>query len=148
MGTSGWLATVLDAEMIEGRSGLNAIASRLTPEHRLNSRTGIEVWHEIGGRFLLRYLLPEQVGQFRQGTTEKQYVTPTPFSPEETVRYLALPRPAESRPFALVLEPRRIDEIRGPRWVRAGRGIEYILPRGFSPHAVVTPGSTWEMQVT
>jgi len=31
----------------------------------------------------------------------------------------------------MLLNPSRIAEIQGPRWVRLGSGIEYILPRDF-----------------
>ena len=66
-----------------------------------------QVADEIGGRYLLRYLLPHQVGQFSNGSAETHYVTPTPYAPEETVHYLALPEPDQPRSYAPVLALKR-----------------------------------------
>ena len=72
-GTASWLALVLDQEMIEvAKSGY--IASRSTPDHLLSRKTGKEVANELGYRYLIRYLLPAQVGKFTQGTANRQYV--------------------------------------------------------------------------
>lgn len=107
-------------------------------------KTGQAVRNELGGRYLLRYLLPHQVGVHIEGTQESQWVTPTPYAPEETVSWLALPAPTQPRTLVLLLKPEMIDEIWGPRWVRLGQGIEYYLPQGFGRNALAFP---WEIQV-
>lgn len=156
MGTASWLATFLDQAMLEG-SGLT-IEPRLTREKDLAVlEDESDVKNKLKGRRLLRYLLPYQVGWFksRPGISralwrnERQYVTPTPYSPEETISWLFLPSPRQPRTYVLVLDPIKIvragKKIRGPRWVRLGKGIEFILPDGFPEDAVV---GGWEMQVT
>ena len=142
-GTAGWLATVLDEELLERVHGV-VIAPRMTPDMHLPARTGHDVARELGGRYLLRYVLEEQLGVFADGSDAAHYVTPTPYAPGETVVYLSLPRPASPRRYVMMLDPLRIAEIRGPRWVRLGPGIEYILPRGFPRDALVWG---WEQEV-
>jgi hypothetical protein len=107
-------------------------------------KSGGAVFEELGGRFLLRYLVPAQIADFRAGGEGVHWVTPTPYQPEETLSWLALPALREPRLHALVLDPRRIAVIRGPRWVRLGGGIEYILPHGFPGEALVLP---WPIEV-
>ena len=136
---------MLDQEILEVRAGL-VIAPRTTPDDKLRATDGNTVAAELGGRYLLRYMLPRQVGQFRDGTALPQCATPTPYAPEETVSWLFLPAPDEDRMYVMVLDASRIDRILGPRWVRCGKGIEYLLPNGFPKGAIVAWG--WEMQVT
>ena len=88
--------------------------------------------------------LPTKSGAYTSGTTNPQLVTPTPFAPEETVSWLALPSPRSPRPYVLLLKPEEIPDIWGPRWVRFGGGIEYHLPNGFPPTALAF---TWELEV-
>jgi hypothetical protein len=144
MGTSSWLATLLDQEMLEVQQAA-AIASRGTPDSQLQRRSGADVARELGNRYLLRYLLPHQLGQFQNGSSGKHCLTPTPYSPEETISWLALPQPTEPRTYVMLLDPARISVILGPRWVRLGKGIEYVLPDGFPQDAIVF---RWEVPVT
>jgi hypothetical protein len=146
MGTSSWLATLLDWEMLEVRRGVS-IEPSTAPVDMLPKKTGHQVANELGGRYLLRYLLPNQLGRFTRGSSERHFVTPTPYAPDETVAYLALPRPLEPRPFVLVLDPARIEFIWGPQWVRGAPGIQYILLNGFPQDAIVGPGAPWELEV-
>jgi hypothetical protein len=114
------------------------------------TRTGAEAAAELGPRKLLRYLLTEQVGRFRSGSTLETYVTPTPYTPEETIAWLVLPAASEPRPYALILEPSRIPAIQGPMLVAGGRGIQYILPEGFPAQSIIVPGAPgvhWEIVV-
>jgi hypothetical protein len=37
------------------------------------------------------------------------------------------------------LDPNQIPEVRGPRRVRLGGGLEYVLPKGFPASALVLP---------
>jgi len=53
------------------------------------------------------------------------------------------------RVLVMLLDPSKIDEIKGPRWVRFGNGIEYLLPKGFLSEALVPPPPRWwPLQVT
>jgi hypothetical protein len=142
MGAAGWLATVLDQEMVE--AGSRAIAARHVEDHELPVRSGSEVAAELKGRFLVRYMLRRQVGAFKAGSSTMHWVTPTPLSTDELPHYLFLPDPIAPRTHAMLLDPARIDEIQGPRWVRAGKGIEYLLPKGFRPEALALP---WEIEL-
>lgn len=137
MGTAGLLATNLDWYMLENRG--TPISSGVTPDEEFPVKSGEEVFEELGGRFLLRYLLPSHTRVSLEDMGKKHWVTPTPYSPEETIEMLALPAPTRPREYVLVLDPRKIDEVQGPRQVLFGGGIEYILPRGFSREALVLP---------
>jgi hypothetical protein len=148
LGTASWIATFLDAQMLARADW--GIASATTSVTALAPRPGSVVASELGQRYLLRYMLSSQVGLHREGSSEAHYATPTPYAPEETVGYLALPRPTEPRPFALILDANRIERICGPQWVLGGPGIQYFLPDGFPGSAVVIPGGAvtgWELQV-
>jgi hypothetical protein len=139
MGTSSWLATLLDLEML--RSVLQDAHLSVAA---LPSKTGREVAKELGGRYLIRYVLTSQVGRYRTGSTERHWVTPTPYGPEEIVSWLALPDPTSIRRFAMILDPNVIPQIQGPKRILGGQGIEYFLPRGF-PASAVWLG--WEQEV-
>jgi hypothetical protein len=143
MGTAGQLATNLDLYMLANQG--STIVAGTTPDDEVPSKSGREVFEELGGRFLLRYLLPSQTRVFLEDVARKHWVTPTPYSPEETISRLALPAPTQPREYVLILDPREIEEVRGPRHVLFGSGIEYILPRGFRKEALVLP---WPLEVT
>ena len=64
MGVCTWLATLLDREMLVVRHGV-PIEPDTMSIHKLPRKTGHQVADEVGGRYLLRYLLPHQVGLFR-----------------------------------------------------------------------------------
>jgi hypothetical protein len=113
------------------------IASQFTPDEMLSQRTGEQVRVEIGGRLLVRYLQTHQTESFINGSDRRHWVTPTPYSPEDTVPYLALPKPVTNRDYAMLLDPVKIDSILGPRWITLGKGIEYLLPNGFPKEAIV-----------
>jgi hypothetical protein len=144
---AGFLATMLDQEMLEVAHSVT-IFPRSTADMAMPTKTGVDVSRELGDRYLLRYLLREQVGRFTSGSTDPHWVTPTPYSREELTGYLALPNPRKRRTYVLVLDPKKIAEIKGPRWVRAGQGIEYLLPMGFPADAVAfKTGPTWEIEI-
>lgn len=147
MGSCSRLATTLDNEhLADGSVSPSAsIAARQTSPASLPQKTGAEVKNELGGRFLLRYLLPTQLGAFNSGSSRQHFVTPTPYSPDESSSWLALPQPQAKRTYVMILDPEQIDVIRGPRWVRFGDGIEYLLPNGFGDAALVLK---WPMKVT
>jgi hypothetical protein len=136
MARAGLLATTLDEEMFAARN--IRIFSSATPDKDLESKPGTKVAEEIGGRLLVRYLLTPQI--FKAHCRDRVYVTPTPYAPKDTVSFLALPSASNKRRFFMLLRPEEIDEILGPRWIRCGLGIEYILPKGFPLNALVHPG--------
>ena len=140
------LATNLDRLMLETRGIV--IEPGITRDPDVLSKSGAEIFDELGGRFLLRYLLPGQ-GDTPEKLSEiqsrYQWVTPTPYSPKETIAMLALPALERPREYVLILDPREIEDIQGPRYVKLGGGIEYILPKGFPNAALVLP---WPSEVT
>lgn len=138
------LATVLDLEMLIANGAV--IHSPNISDAALAPRTGSEVARELGGRYLLRYVRPHQLGTLIGGSARAQWVTPTPYSRTAVARWLALPNPLDPPRHALVLDPEAIAVLAGPRLVRLGGGIEYFLPQGFSRDAIVAPG--WEVEVS
>jgi hypothetical protein len=134
---AGHLATNLDQEMLE-RHGIS-IAPRTTLDAALPLRTGPDVAMELGGRYLLRYLSRDQLRHFVNGSTVPHWVTPTALSPSEAGPFLALPHPDKPRRYVMLIDPSAITQIRGPRWVRGGVGIEYLLPVGFPSNALPMP---------
>lgn len=136
MSTCSALATRLDEEMLLARPAV--IYPPYIAVSAMPARSGSEVATELGGRYLLRYLTRAQYRQFTTGADQLSFATPTPYSPTEAVSWLALPAPTR-RSFVLLLDPNQIPEIRGPRQVRLGGGLEYVLPRGFPAAALVLP---------
>lgn len=136
--SSAWLATRLDIEMLPKVHGPEV------SEDDLDLRRGSEVSTELGGRLLLRYVLARQAHEFE--TDHKIWTTPTAYAPSDIRHYLAMPRPDLPRQHVLLLDPREIDWIQGPRWVAMGSGIEYILPHGYPRSAVAPPGWAVEVQ--
>ena len=127
---------MLDEEMLEGISGVQ-IAPRSATNGALPRKTGEQVSSELRGRFLLRYLVAERVTAYQPGSDETLYTTPTPYSGPEASSWLALPNPQIVRAYVMLLNPGMIAEIWGPRWVRLGKGIEYLLPHGFPSQAII-----------
>lgn len=142
MKTASLLATKLDEKMLLS-NGVYIYPST-TPDVELPSKKGGEIHRELGGRLLLRYILPHQAGLFCDGSEERHFVCPTPYPPSDTVWALALPKPEGERRHVMVLKPEHIEVICGPRWVDYGVGIEYILPKGFKKEALAMH---WEVEI-
>jgi hypothetical protein len=137
VGTS-WLSTELDAVML-GKT----IQPSHCPTKDLPARTGAEVWDALNGRYLMRYV---DYGSVHEAGREiETFVCPTPYAGEDLSEWLALPRPDLVRDYAVLIDPRGIAEIKGPRWCSSGGGIEYILPKGYPKEAIVSPG--WAVRV-
>jgi len=132
------LATNLDIHMI----GHGHIAAPDTPTDFLPVRRGGEVSEELGGRALMRYCSLTDLSIFRSGTHREIFTTPTVYPPDAVVSSLELPGVMIERPYALILDPKRLDNIAGPRFVWWGLGIEYILLGGFESKAIM---SKWEV---
>lgn len=141
---------MLDAEML-ARHGVS-IAPPGTPDASLPSKSGRRVAWELGVRYLLKYVFDWQIDVITKGTEKKQYVTPTPYSPEDVMTWLALPAPNQPRKYVLVLKAEAVRDIKGRRWIRFGGGIEFILPAGFSADAIAdvgtSPGTQWPLLVS
>lgn len=135
------MATNLDIEML----GWNVSGGK-TPIESLPKKTGPEVYEEIGHRQLIRFLTPDQNGAFREGSEMRHFTTPTPYPADEVIETLHLPGIHLPRLWALILDPRRIPTIAGPKFVRWGFAIEYILPDGFPKEALVD--TLWEVRVS
>jgi len=124
--------------MIEANGG--RIAGATTLDHNLQTRSGSLVAAELGNRLLLRFLPPSQLGSYTSGSCgRKHWVTPTPYTPQDAAVWLALPDALNLRTFVMLLDPSKIPDIQGPRWVRYGHGIEYLLPNGFPGAALIYP---------
>ena len=143
MGTSSKLAKCLDENMLQEAHGVLIAPSHVLDED-LPEKTGTRVAGEIGGRYLMRYVLPNQLQALSDGSSRLQYVTCTPYAPEEVAGQLALPRATEPRSHVFVLQPSKLRKVFGPRWVKGGYGIEYLLPDGFEKDALVVP---WAVRV-
>jgi hypothetical protein len=128
--TSGWLATELDSYMLRGK-----IHSKHTPDSAMPVRAGIDVYRELQGRMLCRYIIDPH----EPPRTTPTWVSPTPLSTEELIAYLALPNPMKDREYVLLLDPSKINDIQGPRWTSRGQGLEYLLPVGYPLSAVIPP---------
>lgn len=148
VGTSSRIATHLDAESIRQRATIAPIG---TPLNNLPLVSDLE--RQLAGRLLLRYLTANKVGSLLMGTPARQFVTPTPYAPGETISWLALPPGPGPRTWVLLLKPAELKDVYGPRWVQYGGGVEYVLESGFSTDAIadVAPGpvgsSRWELEV-
>jgi hypothetical protein len=81
-------------------------------------------------------LIRKQYRQFTAGSTSLHFVTPTPYSPTEVISWLALPTPAR-REFVLFLDAMYLSDVRGPRRVLLGGGLEYLLASGFPANAII-----------
>jgi hypothetical protein len=146
--TSDFLATRLDLLMLEQRRILPARAG--VDVRHLPLKSGVDVFNELGGRFLIRYLADHQVGRFLNGDNGRHYTCPTSYPASELNRWLLLPTPRSRRSYVLLLDPRQIPDIRGPQWVASAGGIQYILPNGFPQRAIEVPGApgaAWEIEL-
>ncbi len=137
------LATVLDQEMIEVTRQVR-ICSRITRDEDLPRKTGQDVALELGCRYLLRYVMSHQVGEFTGGSAVKHWVTPTPVCTGGDGSVAVSPQPRRQPVACNAAGPGKDPVDTGPPLGRLGDGIEYILPDGFPREAVV---GGWEMEV-
>jgi hypothetical protein len=136
MASAAWLATQLDEYMLGKKIMHHAI-----PAKDLPVKSGDEVFNELGGRQLLRYVDVYAVHEPMGGRAGRAtWVTPTPLSTDDVDHYLDLPAPEKFRTHVVRLDPRLIPTIAGPQWVGLGMGIQYLLPDGYSTNAVLYPG--------
>ena len=138
----GHLATKLDVEMLV-KQGVK-VASSAVPDDDLPLKTGKEVAHELGGRPLVRYLRWEDAGRYLYGDSNRHCATPTAYSSDDVVGFLNLPDPITRRTHFLLLNPAKVIELLGPRYILWGSGIEYVLPEGFPKEALLNP---WGIEI-
>jgi hypothetical protein len=81
--------------------------------------------------------MESQLESVTQGTGDRTWVTPTPYSSGECGSWLNLPQPHKPRDYVMFLDATKIPVIQGPRKVAGGMGIEYLLPDGFPKEAIV-----------
>jgi hypothetical protein len=139
MGSCAWLATQLDTRFV----GEPRIANGTTSLASLPPRRGTDVSIELGGRPFIRYVTVANSGE--NSRASETFVSPTSYSPEDASSWLALPSPLKLRKFAVLIDPAKVDWVKGPRWCSLGSGIEYILPDGYTAAAVLDPG--WAVKV-
>jgi hypothetical protein len=91
--------------------------SHVEPVIGMPDREGEVVASELGGRLVLRYLTNAQLTIFLNGSMDRDHwVTPTAISSSVVVDWLALFAPGEPRQHALLLDPARIEVVRGQSW--------------------------------
>ena len=151
MGTSGRIATTLDFLFFDRRRV--RIGRYLTTATRPAPRSGVNIARQLGGRLLARYITEAEAMSMTgpTGRTTESYATPTAYSPEEAPIWLITPASRSVRPFVILLDPNEIDWIIGPLQVGPAAGIQYILPNGYPPSAIVVPGAptgSWYLSVT
>jgi hypothetical protein len=98
---------------------------------------------QLGHRLLIKYVRADEGDKYNKLTgisyfTGKHYLTPTPIACRDLMMVLALP-PSKRPKWALLLRPDQLTDVRGPRRIRRGFGIEYVLENGFSSDAMDDP---------
>jgi hypothetical protein len=143
MGSSATIASLIDLEMLASRSA--RVYSFLTEIEDMEPRTGSEVFTELGGRYLLHYTSYSDRGFYLRGLLPRTFATPTAAPAHDLDALLALPGP-RARTHVLFIDPRQGVDVRGPRLVRLGRGIEYVLMTP-APFAALVP-PRWPVPVS
>ncbi len=139
------LALTLDEEMLAQRGVV--VAEPWVADTDLPLCTNLV--GQLGGRYLLKYVRKEDRSRYSppfSGITTYpgvHYLTPTAICREELIGTLNLP-PLPPPKFALILNPAYL-QAHGPRRVRSGQAIEYVLKNGFLSNAVVSPG--WPVEI-
>ncbi|WP_369033250.1 hypothetical protein [Streptomyces adonidis] len=134
------LATHLDLHMI----GPSEVQGCHVPDHLLPVLEGAALAVQLKGRKLLHFVTLDNLGSFRDGTSRPIFTTPTPYNPGDVIGALALPGAGLPREHVIVLEPTKLEQVAGPRYVAWGQGIEYILLNGFKRDAIA---SKWELKL-
>jgi hypothetical protein len=129
------MATSLDHWMLKGH-GVEAVASA-TRDADLPEKSGDQVFEETGRRYLIRYVPKDGISLESMLEPSPRWVTPTPYSAEDAVRYLALPFGERQREYYWLINPRYLRNVKGPRSIDGGFGIEYLIPEGVPEGALV-----------
>ena len=98
---------------------------------------------ELGGRMLLRYVRADAIAAYTFAAPTATwpgaaYVTPTAYCARELPAALHLPPTLAPPTHAVLLRPDNLFAL-GPRRVRFGTGVEYVLPNGFAQADLAWP---------
>jgi len=135
MSTCSAIATRLDEEMLLNRSV--HIYPPYTPVGTMPPRSGSAVASELGGRYLLRYLLRTQYQHLTAATSQLRFVTHTNPVFAKGGGLVARTADADKTAFRTISRSKSHSRDTGPRRVRLGGGLEYVLPKGFPTDALV-----------
>jgi hypothetical protein len=114
-----------------------SIAPSNHPIERLPEMSGWEFWNRTH-HHLFKYLTAGTLHLFNQGSKIPEWVAMSWYSSsKEAIDSLCLPNPEKPRKFVLVIDPRPITRIVGPRHVVLAVGVEFFLPQGIPREAVV-----------
>lgn len=138
------LAVTLDEEMLGAHGVL--VHPPWTPDAALPIAPNVIT--DLGDRFLVKYVRSADTHRYSifSGITHFpgwHYLTPTPLARSQVVKTLNLPGHLPTPRFALLLDPRLLTAF-GPRRIRSGSGIEYLV-NGFDAAAIVSPG--WAVEI-
>ncbi len=133
------LAITLDEEMLM-RNGVHVFPPNTKDD---DLPQAVDIRAQIGGRFLMKYLRSGDRARFSVISKAKHFdglhwVTPTPLCTANVVEALALPTSLPAPSYALILDPDKVVAY-GPRRIRGGRAVEYLLKNGFPLDAIVEP---------
>lgn len=140
------LALTLDEEML-GKHG-TPVASPWTADADLPLAKSLVT--DLGDRFLIKYIRHNDRTRYSapfSGITHYpgvHYLSPTPLCRDELISALNLPAPLPPPRHALILDPAQLT-AHGPRKIRSGQGVEYVLLSGFPATAIVPPG--WPVEL-
>lgn len=144
MPTAADIAQILDEEML-GEHGVTILGSPV-PTTSLSKCTNLA--NEVGDRLLIKYIREGEHLRYNPSAPFRmlgpQYVTLTPFDRDEAASRLNMPSFLSGPMYLVLLEPSKV-EAWGPKRVRGGTGIEYVLVNGFDSSAIVPPG--WPIRV-
>jgi hypothetical protein len=103
---------------------------------------------ELGGRFLIKYLRAHEESRYNTLAGVAFFDGPHWFTPASLAGKdlrVALNLPPADRPQrALLLQPELLPDVRGPRRIAGGIGVEYVVLNGFPAEAIVPP--RWPME--
>jgi hypothetical protein len=103
----------------------------------LPEKSGHQVFVEIGRRYLIRYVSRDGISLESMLKPSRKWLTPTPYSAEDALRYLALSFGVRQRDYYWLINPRYLPSVWGPRTVDGGLGIEYLILDGVPEEALV-----------
>jgi hypothetical protein len=129
------MATSLDCWMLKEHDVEAAASTTLDAD--LPVKSGDQVFEEIGRRYLIRYVPKDGISLESMLAPSLRWVTPTPYSAEDALRCLALPFGERQRKYYWLINPRYLRNVKGPRSVDGGCGIEYLIPEGVPEEALV-----------
>ena len=139
------LALMLDEEML--RLHGVAVSDPWVPDHALP--ISADLASQLCDRYLIKYVRKRDRERYSPPLsgiatyTGVHFVTTTAICRDELSPMLNLP-PFSLPRYALILNPAQLT-VHGPRRIRGGRGIEYVLLNGFPSDAVIEPG--WPMEL-